>query len=98
VQIPVLIEPIDGRGYRARGGEPLPLTAEGPTREAALAQLKEQLQARLQGGAEMVSLELTPTSPFAEFVGMFKDDPLVEDWKQAMADYRRQIDQDPELP
>ena len=99
MHIPVLIEPIDGKGYRARGGEPLPLVAEGPTREAALAKLREQLKARLQGGAEVVSLELTGTShPFAEFVGMFKDDPLVEDWKKSMAGYRRQIDQDPELP
>jgi hypothetical protein len=99
VQIPVLVEPIDGQGYRARGGEPLALTAEGPTREAALANLKEQLQARLRNGAEVVPLDLTVAPhPFAEFVGIFKDDPLVEDWKKAMADYRRQIDQDPELP
>jgi hypothetical protein len=99
VQIPVLIEPIDGNGYRARGGEPLPLTAEGPTREAALGRLKEQLQARLRNGAEVVALELTPTPhPFAEFVGMFKDDPMVQEWKKAMADYRQQIDSDPDLP
>jgi hypothetical protein len=94
-----LIERIDGSGYRARGGEPLPLTVEAPTREAALAKLKEQLQARLRNGAELVALELTPTShPLAEFVGMFKDDPMVEEWKEAMADYRRQIDSDPDVP
>ena len=99
MQIPVLVEPIDGKGYRARGGEPLPLVAEGPTREAALAKLREQLQARLKGGAEVVSLDLNDAShPLAEFVGMFKDDPLVEDWKKSMADYRHQIDQDHELP
>ncbi len=99
MQIPVLIEPIDGHGYRARGGEPLALTAEGPTREAALARLKEQLQARLRNGAEVVSLELTVMPhPLAEFVGMFKDDPMLQEWKKAMADYRRKIDQDPDLP
>ncbi len=41
MQIPVLIESIAGNGYRARGGEPLPLTADGPTREAALHNLRE---------------------------------------------------------
>lgn len=99
MQIPVLIEPIDGQGYRARGGEPLPMTAEGPTREAALAKLQELLQVRLRNGAEVVLLELvSKPHPLAEFVGMFKDDPLVEDWKEAMADYRRQLDQEPNLP
>ncbi len=76
-----------------RGGEPLALTGEGSTREAALANLKEQLQARLQSGAELVPLEVVPAPhPLAEFVGMFKDEPLLEPWKQAMAAYRRKID------
>jgi hypothetical protein len=99
VQIPVLIEPIAGNGFRARGGEPLALAAEGPTREAALAKLKEQLAARLRSGAEIVSLEVSAEPhPLAEFVGMFKDDPKIEDWKQAMAAYRRKIDEKPHLP
>jgi hypothetical protein len=99
MQIPVLIEPIAGKGYRARGGEPLPLTAEGPTRDAALASLKEQFEARLGNGAEMVPLEVgVQPHPLAEFVGMFKDDPLLPRWKRAMADYRSKIDREPDLP
>src|SRR5207302_6462093 len=99
MQIPVLIEPVAGNGYRARGGEPLGLTAEGPTRELALAGLKEQLQARLRTGAEIVSLELAPEPhPLAVFVGMFKDDPMLEEWKLAMAEYRRKIDEYPNRP
>ena len=99
MQIPVLIEPVAGNGYRARGGEPLALTAEGPTRELALARLKEQLQAHLRTGAEIVSLELAPEPhPLAEFVGMFKDDPMLEEWKQAMAEYRRKVDENPNRP
>ena len=99
MEIPVHVEPIAGNGYRARGGQPLPLAAEGPTREAALANLRAQLQARLRNGAEIVSLQLTPAPhPLAEFVGMFKDDPLCEEWKQSMAEYRRQVDATPDLP
>jgi hypothetical protein len=86
-------------GYRARGGEPLALTAEGPTRDAAIAELKKQLQARLQNGAEIVSLDVgCKSNPFSEFVDMFQDDPLIDDWKRAMADYRRKIDDNPGLP
>jgi predicted RNase H-like HicB family nuclease len=36
MQIPVLVEPIAGDGYRARGTEPFGLSAEGATRAEAL--------------------------------------------------------------
>jgi hypothetical protein len=97
MQIPILIEPIAGNGYRATGGPPLALVVEASTREEALAKLKEQFQARLRNGAEIVPLDLaSPQHPWMEFAGMFKDDPLLEEWKQAMADYRRKIDEDPD--
>jgi hypothetical protein len=99
MQIPVLIEPIAGNGYRASGGQPLDVVVEAPTREEALAKLKEQLLARLRNGAEIVPLEMAPQPhPLAKFVGMFKDDPLIKDWKKSMAEYRRQIDKDPDRP
>lgn len=99
MQIPVLIEPIAGNGYRARGGEPLPLVVEAPTRAEALAKLREQLQLRLCNGAEIVSLDLAPPKhPWMEFAGMFKDDPLLEEWKKDMAQYRREIDEEPDKP
>jgi hypothetical protein len=97
MQIPILIEPIAGNGYRATGGPPLAVTVEAPTRDEALAKLKEQLQARLSNGAEIVTLDLAPAKhPWMEFAGMFKGDPLIEEWKQSMAEYRRKIDEDPD--
>ncbi len=32
------------------------------------------------------------------FAGMFKDDPLLQPWKDAMAEYRRQTEEGPERP
>lgn len=99
MQIPILIEPISGNGYRATGGSPLAVVVEAPTRAEALAKLEEQLQARLRNGAEIVPLETAPQPhPLAQFVGMFKDDPLIKDWKKSMAAYRRQIDKDRDRP
>ena len=99
MQIPILIEPIAGNGYRARGGEPLALTAEGATQEEALAKLKEKLQAKLRHGAVVVRLELpSQPHPLAEFAGMFKDDPLLKEWKKSMAAYRRKVDKDANKP
>ena len=86
MQIPILIERVAGDGYVARGGEPLVLTAEGASQEEALANLKVKLQARLCNGSVVVSLDFpTQPHPLAEFAGMFKDDPLLKEWKKSMA-------------
>lgn len=99
MQIPVLIEPVAGTGFRARGGEPLPLTAEGATPDEALQKLRELLQARLTGGTRLVALEVPDDdNPWLKMAGMYKDDPLFDEWQQAIAEYRRQIDEDPDIP
>jgi predicted RNase H-like HicB family nuclease len=99
MQIPILIERIDGNGFLARGGEPLALTAEGGSKEEALANLKEKLQARLAGGALVVPFDLpAQPHPLAEFVGMFKDDPLIKEWKKSMKAYRKKRDKDADKP
>lgn len=100
MQIPVLIERIAGNGYRARGSEPFAISARGATREEALAKLRRRIQARLERGAELVGLEIGPeANPWIDFAGMYSaDDPVVQDWKKAMAEYRRKTDEHPELP
>jgi hypothetical protein len=101
VQIPILIEPVAGNGFRSRGGEPFALSAQGATRAEVLAKLREQVQARLRDGAEVVTLDLAgrPTAnPWVEFAGMFKDDPYFDDWQQAIAENRRRIDEDRNIP
>ena len=99
MQIPILIERVAGNGYRARGGEPLPLVAEGSTREEALANLKEQLQARLRDGTELISVDIpSAPHPLGEFAGMFKDDPYFDDVVEIMAENRRKMDRDPKIP
>lgn len=99
MQIPVVIEPVAGNGFRARGCEPYALTAEGPTREEALHKLQELLHDRLPADAQIVPLELAaPEHPLARFAGMYPpDDPLVQDWLRIMAENRRQADEDAEV-
>ena len=82
MQIPILIEPMAGNGYRASGGEPLALTAEGSSQDEALVNLRIKLTEKLGNGSVVVLLDLpAQTHPLAEFAGMFKDDPLLKDWK-----------------
>lgn len=97
--IQVLIEPVANNGFRATSGEPIPLTVEAPTREEALAKLKKRVQARLKNGAEIVTVELAPAEhPLAKFAGMFKDDPDFQEVKEIMAENRRKLDADPDIP
>ena len=96
MQIPVLIEPVAGNGFRARGCEPFALVAEGATRQEALEKLREQLQQRLQGGAEIVSLQVQDQeNPWVKFAGMFQDDPYFAEVIEIMAEERRRVDEDP---
>ena len=89
MEIAVLIEPVPGKGYRARGGEPFALEAEGSTKEEALRRLRELISSRIEGGAELVSLNVPAgENPWVSFAGMFKDDPLFDDWQDAIAERR----------
>ena len=53
MKIPVLIEPVAGNGYRAKSGEPLPLAAEGATRDEAIQKLRDLIDRTLQNGSEL---------------------------------------------
>jgi predicted RNase H-like HicB family nuclease len=99
MQIPILIEPVSGNGFRARGGEPFAVTADGATREEALHKLREVIHARIAAGGQVVPLDLPETAhPLAPFAGMFKDDPLFDEWQAAIAEYRQQVDESLGLP
>ncbi len=99
MQIPVLVERVKGNGYRARGKDPFAVSARGATREEALAKLRAKIQTRLKNGTELVGLEVGPQPhPLAEFAGMFKDDPDFEDVLKIMADNRKRMNEDPDVP
>jgi three-Cys-motif partner protein len=38
------------------------------------------------------------SNPWTEFAGMFKDDPYFDEWQQAIAENRRNMDADPDIP
>ncbi len=99
MQIPILVEPIEGNTYRARGGEPFGLCAAGASRDEAVAKLKEQLQTRLSNGAELVTVDLEPqNNPWLKRAGMFKDDPYFQEVIEIMKENRRKMDENPEVP
>ena len=99
MKMPVYVEPVENNGFRARSGEPLALTSEGATADEAVRRLQEMVAARLARGGRVIEIDVPPSSnPWLRLAGMFKDDPLFEEWQQAIAERRREIDADPELP
>jgi hypothetical protein len=93
MEIPVLIEPEDGTGYRASG---LGLSTEAATSEAARERLQEQIRGRFKRGVRIVSLNApSAENPWLKFAGGLKGHPLLEQWGQAMSEYRRVIDSEP---
>jgi predicted RNase H-like HicB family nuclease len=99
MQLPVLIEPVAGDRFQAKGGEPFAFTAEGATREEALQNLQRQIEAHLAAGAEIVTLEVpAQDNPWKQMQGIFEDDPWFEEWQQAIAEYRQQVEEDPDIP
>jgi hypothetical protein len=75
------------------------VSARGSTPEEALAKLRVKIQARLKNGTEIVGLEGSPQAhPLAPFAGMFKDDPDFEEVLKIMADNRKKMNEDPEVP
>ena len=100
MQIPVLIEPIAGNGYRAKSGAPLVLSAEGATRDEALRKLRDLMDSQLQRGTQLVPFDFpVEDHPWLAKGRIFDpNDPLVQEWIKIMATNRRKMDEDPDEP
>lgn|SRR5262245_34597307 len=97
MRIPVLVEPVANNGFRAKAGEPLPLSAEGATPEEAVRNLRSAIDRQLKNGKQLLSLEIASANPWLAMAGIHDpNDSLVQEWKKEMAAYRQEIDNDPD--
>jgi hypothetical protein len=99
VDVTVIIEPVAGNGYRATGagGLSVGLTAEGATSAEAIDRLAVQVQARVTAGAELAQVSVVVgASPWKQDAGYLRDEPLYGPWREAMEEYRRGLDEDPD--
>jgi hypothetical protein len=65
VEVPVIIEPVTGNGYRASGagGLSVGLTAEGATAAEAIDRLADQVRMRVNAGAKLAELSVAVSAP-----------------------------------
>jgi hypothetical protein len=96
MKIPILVEPIANNGFRATSGPPFTVSAEGATRDEALARLRAEIDRRMADGAVVMPLEITTTEekPSIWGIGMFKDNPFFDEWQAAIEEYRRKVDEE----
>ena len=99
MQITVLIEPVANNGFRAKAGEPLPVTAEGATPEEAVRNLRTVMDRQLMNGKKLLSVDIASENPWLALAGMHNtSDPLVQEWKREIATYRQEIEDEPDRP
>jgi hypothetical protein len=89
--ITVLVER-SAAGFRASTGSPVPLAADGPSEDAAVAALRELLTDRLRAGGQLRSITLGHPAPLLPPGPALADNPLFDDWLRAVEDYRTRRD------
>ncbi len=100
MQIPVFVEPLENQGYRVTGGPGLEFVAQGATPDEALGRFRAEIERRIAAGAILVNLEVgaIDENPWMQCAGSLKDDPFFDAWQQEIAEYRREIDENPQCP
>lgn len=93
-EVSVIVEPVNGTGFRASCGAPVSASAEGASREEALERLRAQLEGRFRHGAEVVCLRIGDRTLPATAV--WPDDDLTRTWLQGIADARAAANQRPD--
>jgi hypothetical protein len=102
MQIPVLIEPMEGGRYRIRAGEPFGLVAEGESSEAALLALESLIVERLAQGSRLGMLYIpNGVPPVASSLPFPADalhltDPSYAEMQEDIAAFRRTENEDEE--
>ncbi len=96
MEIPVLLEPLPEGGFQARSADPLGLTAQGDTPDAALQHLRDLIQTRSASGTILTSIEV-PTTKYGPHpgAGIYKDEPLFDRWREAIEAYRQEVEDNP---
>ena len=99
MEVPVLIEPVDGNGFRitGAGGLSVGLTAEGATVAEAMDRLAARVRQRVDAGAKLADLDVPEIpAPWQQDAGYLRDDPLFDAGREAIEANRRQLEEDTE--
>ena len=91
MEIPIIIEMHDG-GYRARCRHPVAAEATGQSRHEARLALEAVLHSHLASPFTTLPLEAMQDQLWIASAGSIPDDAATDEWLDAVAAYRRQVD------
>ena len=100
MDISVILEQVKDNGYRASAFVPVSLVAEAATRDEAVERIRAMLHEKLSG-AELIQLDVpvaTGANPWLAVAGTWRDHPDVDQVKENIEEYRREVDADPDRP
>lgn len=98
--ITAFVKRIEGQRDRASMSQPVALEAEASTPAEAIQQLRELACDHFSQG-QFVEFSVPGSAepnPWLQFAGIWRDNPDLEEFRKAVAEYRRQIDEDENVP
>jgi hypothetical protein len=94
MDIPVHIQPVPGKGFVATAPA-FGWSAEGATEDEALQAIRQKVTTGT-AGVRVAEVKVPPLNPLMVCAGELKDHPLQGGWRRAVAEYRTQIENDPD--
>ena len=97
MDISAMVSPTPDGGYRASSFD---VSAEGPTPDEAIEALRGRLQSLLDSGTQIVNIRIAEAqaNPWMQYAGMFEGDPWFDRWQAAIAENRREDDEETPSP
>jgi hypothetical protein len=84
-------------GLTGAGRLSVGLTAEGATAAEAIDRLADQVRTGVNSRAKLADLSIAACAArWQQDAGYLRDDLLYEPWREAMEEYRRTLDEDPD--
>jgi hypothetical protein len=93
MQVLILVEPKEGKGYRATAGSPFDISAEATTAVEATSRLEGMLRNRLHHGGRLALLDLNdgscPAQPSLHLEPVPADDWFFKTFREAVEEARQ---------
>lgn len=99
MKLPVLVEPVPGKGFVARVSAPFNWSAEGATADEAVSKLQAEATAHLRNGSRAAEIDFPSRAErmWLDHPKLDLNDPVVREWLQIVQDNRRAADTDPNV-
>ena len=96
MEIAVLVQPVRSNGFRAIAPSHPEFAGEGPTEDAAIQQLREQLCDRLKSARLVnVNVPIRTDRPWMAAAGCLANHPDQTAFVEAIQEYRLEVEADP---